>query len=140
MLYNSFSDTGTLTVYFLKPGPGLIKESYCIAKNIAVDYDDDGALISFDLFDAANLLGCQFLDTNKVVDGKPPFVLGYRYSEWTDSLTISFTLEDCVDYDTLATDDLAVNLRVSRHGAARVYGVVIERARSKICGFGKELL
>lgn len=139
LLYSYFSNTGTLTVYFLKPSPGLIKESDCIAKNIVADYNDDGALVSFDLSDAANLLGCQFLNTNEVVDRKPSFVLGYKYFECTDSLIISFTPEDCVDYDTLATDDLAVNLRVSRLCAARVYGMVMERARLKICGFDKEL-
>jgi hypothetical protein len=92
---------GPLQGYYLKPSPGVIKESDCIAKNIVADYDDDGALVSFDLSDAANLQGCQFLNTNEVVDEKPFFVLQYRYFECTDSLIISFAREDCVDYDTL---------------------------------------
>jgi len=131
--YLTYSDTGTLSIYFCEATPGVISHSECVAPGIVVDYSADEKIVSFDINSAAKRLSCHFFTTSDPVEGKPQLAVNWVYDATRDELVLYFQAVPLVPAAMVPTYDDLVVLGVSSEEGGLLHAIYFKEASKHIC-------
>ncbi|CAB5200656.1 unnamed protein product [Rhizophagus irregularis] len=141
-VFKYYEDMDRLSIYFAKATSGVIKDCRGPNDYTLASYDGDDKIVSFEIFDASNLLRCHLFDTSEMIDNKPPLSLYPICYEDRDELEILFigskpsfiTFEKTEDIDIeVGMDDENKIVTLLFHNASsRLAKTLPEKEREKL--------
>ncbi len=127
--YRYFSETDTLSIFFVKAAPGLIDSTDDALPGLLVDYTDKEELVSVDIRMASRHTRAHFWDTAADVQDAPPLCLQTKYVAEEDSLTVSL-VDNPQHCKAVPTDDDRIVVWVD--GAGKWESIAISKALTSI--------
>jgi uncharacterized protein YuzE len=109
VVYRYYSDTDTLSIYFVKAIPGLIHVCDDVYDSVLIDYTVTRKIVSVDISAASNWIPCHFFEVpmdvhEATTDNKPAFQLHQKLDPVKDQLIVYFVKGPVLSTGVLASE------------------------------------